>query len=145
MTKVTVTLLFVFCFGGAFASEDQVSCQDWKGRWQGEWRVGGVGKCTLNIKVVDQDCNAKIKYCGGGNSASEGRIEGNKLQFECNKSTSGTCVFKMSSDKTELNANYSNPLGGSNYAVFKRKTESSSESADAQPLAPVDTPQASRP
>ncbi len=144
MTKVTVTLLFVFCFGGAFAS-DEVTCQDWKGRWQGEWQVGSIGKCTRNIKVVSQDCNAKIKYCGGTNSASEGRIEGSKLQFECNKSTSGTCVFKMSSDKTELNANYSNPLGGRNYAVFKRKAESSGESADAQPVAPGDAPQASRP
>lgn len=145
MKDVFVTILFAFCVGNAFAGEDQITCQDWQGRWQGEWQVGGVGKCTLNIKGVDQNCNARIKYCGGGNSASEGQIEGNRLQFECNRSTSGTCTFKMSSDKTELNASYSNPSGGRNYAVFKRKAESSSESVDAQPIAPGGAPQASRP
>jgi len=119
--------LLIACCVSAVAAENSASCQDWKGRWQGEWKVGGVGKCTLNIKKLDSNCNAVIKYCGGGNSANEAKIEGNKLQFECNRSTSGTCVFEMSSDKTELSANYSNPLGGRNYAVFKRKEDAASE------------------
>lgn len=126
MKNCFASLLIVFCFS-AVAAENPASCLDWKGRWQGEWKVGGVGKCTLNIKKVDSNCNVVIKYCGGGNSANEGKIEGNKLQFECNRSTSGTCVFEMSADKSELNANYSNPFGGRNYAVFKRKEGAAEE------------------
>lgn len=119
MKYIFVAILIFLC--GTAIADSPTNCQHWKGRWQGEWQVGGVGKCTLNIKKVDQYCNVKIKYCGGGNSADEGKIENDKLQFECNRRTSGTCLFKMSSDRAELSANYSNPMGGSNNAVFKRK------------------------
>jgi hypothetical protein len=46
------------------------------------------------------------------------KIRDDTLSFLCNTDTNGTCNFKRTGE--DLAADYSNPRGGRNLAVFKR-------------------------
>lgn len=129
MNSQKTTTLAVALFSILFtppASAEGGKCQDWIGRWQGEWSKGGFGRITLNIKKVDGQCNVAFKYSG---RPYEGKIDDGILRFPCG-SQGGTCLFSRSSDSSKLNASYLNPSGDTNNAVFNKKVEE----ANTQPL-----------
>lgn len=96
------------------------SCAAFSGKWTGTWGYG-VGQQWLWVVSIDAGCVAKIAYLGNSgrpNAFESVAIRDGVLTWLCNKSTSGTCVLKPNGD--ELWANYTNPFGGFNNAVFKR-------------------------
>lgn len=96
-------------------------CAAFSGKWKGTWSQGGIGQQWLWVASVDANCVAKVGYVGSTRtpkSFESVEIKGGELKWLCNKSTSGTCVLTRHGD--DLWANYSNPSGGTNSAVFEK-------------------------
>lgn len=94
------------------------SCGAFSGQWTGTWSQGGIGQWWLWVVEVDANCVAKYAYLGHSNpptSFTKREIKDDALSIP-NRSTGGVSVFKRNGD--DLWANYSNPGGGTNSAVF---------------------------
>lgn len=101
-------------------SEVPKSCAAFVGQWSGTWGYG-IGQTWLWVASVDSKCLAKVAYLSYNaipRTFEDVEIKGDTLEWLCNKSTQGTC--RLSARDDELWANYSNPGGGSNSAVFKK-------------------------
>jgi hypothetical protein len=85
-----------------------------EGLWAGTWSVGNLGAWTLYLSEVGSDCSAVVRY---GRVKQTVTLEPGGFSFICNPNTNGTCRFKPSGK--DLWVSYSNPMGGSNNAVFK--------------------------
>jgi hypothetical protein len=97
------------------------SCAAFSGKWTGTWSYGGIGQQWLWIMNIDTKCVAKIAYLSSNcppTSFEMVEIKDGVLEWICNKSTSGTCVLKRNGN--DLWANYHNPSGGTNAAVFSK-------------------------
>ena len=102
------------------AAEVPASCAAFSGKWTGTWGYG-VGQQWLWVTSIDSKCMAKIAYLGNKwppTNYEMVEIKDGVLEWLGNKSTSGTCVLKRNGDS--LWANYSNPSGGTNNAVFAK-------------------------
>lgn len=96
------------------------ACAAFVGHWSGTWGYG-IGQTWLWVASVDPKCVAKIAYFDYAaipRTFEEVEIKGDSLEWLCNKSTRGTC--RLSAHGDELWANYTNPSGGTNSAVFKK-------------------------
>lgn len=96
------------------------SCAAFSGKWLGKWGYG-IGQSWLWVVNIDAKCNANIAYLGTDRTPSSFitvEIRDGKLEFLCNKSTNGTCIFKRSGN--DLTSNYHNPSGGTNFAYFEK-------------------------
>ncbi|MBI5109554.1 MAG: hypothetical protein HZA62_12490 [Rhodocyclales bacterium] len=97
------------------------ACAAFSGKWSGMWSYGGIGQQWLWIMNIDSRCMAKIAYQPGNTpptSFEMVEIKDGTLEWICNKSTMGTCVMKRNGN--DLWANYHNPSGGTNAAVFSK-------------------------
>ena len=96
-------------------------CAAFVARWKGRWAQGNFGDQWLWLSEVDANCVVKYYYSDTPelpNSYKRAEIKDGRFSFLCNRSTNGTCVFTRHGD--DLWANYSNPSGGTNSAVFGR-------------------------
>lgn len=102
-------------------------CATFHGSWAGVWSIGGVGNTYLRVveaSHADGKCRLRLSYSSSKVPLPAREIvefSGSHFSFLCNRSTNGTCVFKMADG--ELWAGYTNSSGGSNSAVFKRVEE----------------------
>jgi hypothetical protein len=97
------------------------ACAAFSGKWSGMWSQGGIGQQWLWIMSIDNKCMAKIAYVSSNNpptSFEMVEIKDGTLEWICNRSTQGTCVMKRNGN--DLWANYHNPSGGVNSAVFSK-------------------------
>ena len=93
------------------------ACAAFSGEWVGTWTVANAGTSTLRIFEINDKCIAKFLITGFARREIE--IKEGALTFLCNQSTQGICVFKFF--KGELWANYANPQGGRNQALFRKQ------------------------
>jgi hypothetical protein len=70
----------------------------------------GSSKCTMRFSYSDN------KNPGPAQETADS--QGGRLSFVCNKATGGTCNFDMRNGT--LDVSYSNRMGGSNSATFKK-------------------------
>lgn len=94
------------------------SCSGFSGQWTGTWSQGGIGQYWLWVVEIDANCVAKFAYLGHPNPPkgfATTEIKDGAFSIP-NRSTGGMSVLKRNGD--ELWANYSNPSGGTNSAVF---------------------------
>lgn len=99
-------------------------CVAFHGIWSGTWSQGGFAEQFLRVHEVTHKggkCSVRLSYSSSRTPVPalvEAEIDGQTLSFLCNRSTGGTCSFRRSGE--DLWASYSNPVGGTNSAVFRR-------------------------
>lgn len=109
------------------AAEVPPSCSAFHGTWSGTWSQGGFAEQFLRVHEValkDGKCSLRLSYSSSRTPVParvEAELDGQTLSFLCNRSTGGTCIFRRSGE--DLWANYTNPGGGNNSAVFRRATQ----------------------
>lgn len=109
------------------ASDVPPPCSAFHGAWSGTWSQGGIAEQFLRVHEVkhkDGKCSVRLSYSSSRTPVParvEAELDGQTLSFLCNRSTGGTCSFKRSGD--DLWASYSNPVGGTNSAVFRRAAQ----------------------
>jgi hypothetical protein len=99
------------------------SCAAFFGSWKGYWTQGSFPEMLIHITEVKPSCVAKYFYYPDTkyttNLEGSAEIQDGKISFLCNKVTGGTCAFTLRGD--EFWASYSNPSGGVNNGVFKKR------------------------
>lgn len=96
------------------------SCAAFHGSWHGSWAQGGSSEITLRVleaTSMNDKCVVRLVY-GFWKTPITVEFSGSTLSFLCNRTTQGTCNFKVVG--SDLWANYSNPVGGTNSATFRR-------------------------
>lgn len=103
-------------------------CAAFHGTWSGTWSQGGFSEQFLRVNQITSDvggrCTARLSYSSSKSPVPPNmtvEFEEGKLSFVCNRSTGGTCIFRVSGDV--LWANYSNSAGGTNSARFSRPSQ----------------------
>lgn len=96
------------------------TCAKWFGLWGGRFSNGNIGEGRLWITKVDSACSVTYAYVTSTltgippGALRNGKIENKELSTRCG--TNGVCVFSHKDD--QIWVTYSNPIGGSNNAVF---------------------------
>lgn len=99
-------------------------CAALHGNWVGRWSQGGFGEQFLRVveaSYTGGKCLIRFSYSGTNSLVSAtitAEATAGSFSFICNRSTSGTCVLKLSGD--DLWASYSNPSGAINNSVFRK-------------------------